>query len=233
MKRIFICKKGLTLLELVIVCIVFSLFLFAVFATLDIGLKSWQLGATKSDLHQKAEIVLNRISRELSYSSILSVEIENNGNPSSTNEYISFETPFNNGSFECDNTNYGSPLWQGFILYYIQPLKSGWVSGKRDLFRQYVPRTDPDVGSVPSIHPDLMGDLTINLKMTNPVSENLRTIIKDIYSIDFERIDNLVKIEAQFIRHIRTEASVSFAGTADESMGNETVVMSVSVRPKN
>ena len=84
-------EKGLTILELIISCIVFSLFLFAIYATMDIGLKSWQLGETKSDLHQKAEIVLNRVVRDFSATSHLSVQIDNDGDPDTLNEFICFE----------------------------------------------------------------------------------------------------------------------------------------------
>lgn len=226
-------ERGHTLLELVIVCIVFSLFLLGVFTVLDVGLKSWQLGETKTDLHQKAEIVINRVVKDFSYSNMMSVEIENSGDPSRINEYISFETPVNNGNFEFDSNNYGSPVWQGYILYYIKPLRKDWSGQERTFFRQYIPRIDPDVSSAPSIHPKILGDALINFKIINPVSDNLRTVVKDIYEIDFNRTGNIVKVEVQFQRHIRTNASVAFSPGAGADKGTEIVIMNFTLRSDN
>ena len=47
--------KGFTLVELVVAIIVFFLFLAGICATLDVGLKSWQIGRGESRGFSRAE----------------------------------------------------------------------------------------------------------------------------------------------------------------------------------
>ncbi|HPZ08750.1 MAG TPA: prepilin-type N-terminal cleavage/methylation domain-containing protein [Candidatus Eremiobacteraeota bacterium] len=214
--------KGLTLLELTISVIIFGLLLFAMYATLDVGLKGWQLGSTKSDLHQKAEIVLSRIIRELTYSTALSVQIENDGNPESLNQYISFETPMdNNGSLQIDPNTCGAPKWQGYILYYIKPRVGDPSKEKKYIYRNYVPRTDA------SIYPAIMPAITNHINATT--GNNVRTLVKDIYSIDFDRTGNIITVNVCFQSYIRKESSVAFSS----NKGTEIIKMSTSIKPKN
>jgi len=221
-----------TILELVISCIVFSLFLFAAYAALDIGLKSWQLGETKSDLHQRAEIVLNRITKDFNSSNYRSVQIDNNGNPDELNEFICFETPFNkaDNSFEIDSGNFASPVWQGYILYYISPrIKVVPLASERNIYRRFEEKPSPCI--YPSPLTDSLTSLSIYLNDTS--GDNIRTIVQDIYSIDFDSRGNVLVVNVYFKKHIRSNASVSFSPGPDATSGTEILKMSASVRAEN
>ncbi|MEQ8225502.1 MAG: prepilin-type N-terminal cleavage/methylation domain-containing protein [Candidatus Eremiobacterota bacterium] len=219
-------KAGITLIELMMACFIFGLFMFAVYSTMELGLKSWQLGETKSDIHSRAEIVINRIISDFSYSNLYSLQIQNNGNPGSLNEYISFETPINplNGSTEVDADNYGYVKWQGHVIYYIYPL-SPTMQRKRTLYRYFKQRTTP--ASRPMILPDYISYLT------SADDINRRTVAKDIYSIDFDLEKSALTVNVTFEKNIRKEASVSFSSMADNSKGIETINLTTSINPKN
>ena len=65
-------KKGLSLIELTITMVIFSLFLMFMYATFAVGLKTWQIGAIRSELQQSAEVAMKRIVRDLTFTTITS-----------------------------------------------------------------------------------------------------------------------------------------------------------------
>jgi len=201
-------------------------FLFAVCATLDIGFKSWQMGETKSDLHQKAEILLNRIIKEFSYTNSISLQIENGGDPNSTvsNTYLCFQTPVNknNNTFEKDTspTGFGCPVWQGYILYYMRTDPENVK--KKNIYRRFVEAT-------PSIQPAILTSITNYINATG--GENVRTVVKDIYDIDFDRKGDMVIINISFQRDIRKNAMVAFSPGSNK--GIEIINMKATAKARN
>jgi hypothetical protein len=222
-------EKALTLLELAVVCVVFSLFLVGIYATLDIGLKSWQLGETRTDLHQRAEILLNRIVREFTYSTSFSVQIEHNGDPNNINKYLCFETAVNKNSnnFTDDiasgSIGRGCPVWQGHILYYLAPDPDN--SRIKNVYRAFVPN------SAPAIQPSRLTSIGSYINITS--GENVRTVVKDIYNLNFVLQGNILLINISFQKHIRSHASVAFSPGADASKGTEVISMKAVTKAKN
>lgn len=226
-KHVKINKEyGLTLLELVISCIVFGLFLVAVYATMDVGLKSWQIGESKTNIHQRVEVLLNRIVKEVTYSNIFSLQIFNPSDPNSY-PYLCFESAMNknNNNFivDCSSTGMGCPVWQGYILYYMQ--KDGKDVRKKNVYRQFIDRDNP------SIQPSKLSP--ISNFITDISSLKVRTVVRDIYSMDFSFDENILTVNVSFKQHIRSHASVAFSPGADARKGTEIITMKSVVKVKN
>lgn len=221
-------EKGTTLMEIVISLFIFSLFMFTVYAVFETGMKSWQMGSVKSDLYQKAQVALSAITKDFRYSNWVSVQIDNNGDPMETNEYISFETPvnYNDGSMETDTFD-GSPVWQGYVLYYIYPRWETDASPeqKRDLYRHFKPRSTPS--SIPKPLDDIMS--AIDLDVSPSGDEIVKTVVKEIYSINLEQYETELVITVVFKKNLRKESSVVFTGSSE--VGTEIMEYKTSVIP--
>ncbi len=219
-------EYGLTIFELVISSIVFSLFFAAVYAAMDVGLKSWQLGESKTNIQQRVEILLNRIVKEVTYSNIFSLQIFSSSDPNSLS-YLCFETAINknNNDFTVDRslTGMGCPLWQGHILYYIQ--KDGKDVTRKNVYRQFIDRDNP------SIQPLKLSPI---INFTSDISSpNVRTVVKDIYSMDLSIDENILTVRVSFKQHIRSHASVAFSPGVDSRKGVEIITMKSVVKVKN
>lgn len=219
-------EYGLTILELVISSIVFGLFFVAVYATMDVGLKSWQLGESKSNIHQRVEILLNRIVKEVTFSNIFSLQISNLSDPNNY-PYLCFETAINkkdnNFVVDCSSTGMGCPVWQGHILYYLQ--KDGKDAEKKNVYRQFIDRDNP------AIQPLKLSPIS---NFTSDISSlKVRTVVKDIYSMELSIDENILTVEVSFKEHIRKHASVAFSPGADASKGIEVITMKSVVKVKN
>jgi len=219
-------KYGLTILELVIASIVFCLFFAAVYATMDIGLKSWQLGESKTNIQQRVEILLNRIVKEVIFSNIFSLQIFNSSDPNNPS-YLCFETAINknNNEFTVDrsSTGMGCPVWQGNILYYLQ--KDGKDASRKNIYRQFVDRDNP------SIQPLKLSPIT---NFTSDISSSkVRTVVKDIYSMELSIDENILTVKVSFKEHIRSHTSVAFSPGLDSRKGVEIITMKSVVKVKN
>ena len=53
--------RGITIVELIVVTFIFSLFMMGIYTALEVGMKSWQLGEAKADVYQNAQAILYRI----------------------------------------------------------------------------------------------------------------------------------------------------------------------------
>lgn len=216
---------GVTLLELVIVSFVFSLFLIGVYATLDMGMKTWQMGEVKSDVYLKARIALNNIIRDFAETSWLTTNIH--GVSPDYNEYLSFGTAINSstGAFEPDPSNC-KPKWQGHIIYFIYQDSTG---KKQDLYRRFIPVSPPTTHPIALTEAQILAAINRN----EPGQEVLRTVAKDIYDIEFDTKNASLLITLTFKEHIRTEASVIFSPGGDSRKGTEVLEMTTSVTPRN
>lgn len=223
------CMKGSSLVEIVIASLIFAIFMGAIFVVFETGLKSWQLGATKSDLHQKAEMILGRITKDFNYSNLYTAQIHHNGDPNELNEYICFETPVKSqdGTIELDEDNFGAPVWQGHVIYYIKPRfeENNNPETKRILYKSFVPRTPPY--SRPVFLINFPGTYIDNTLTTD---DNVRVIARDLYSIDFNRDGISMSISVMLRKDVRKESSVAFSPSGK---GIEIFELSTSVNPKN
>ena len=216
-------------MELLISSIVLSLFLFAAYATLEIGLKSWQLGETKTDIHHKAEIVLSKVMKDFKQTNLITVDLDE---MTGFKQHICIETPVNNatGKILINRINVGAPFWQGHVIYFLYPpLNSSNYSEKKNLYRRYVPRPDARKNSLPEKLLNLP-----NYINTNDIAHTLLSVVaKDIYSISFDRNNDILSVEVSFIKNIRKEASVMFSPEGPSSLGFEIISLKGSVIPDN
>lgn len=217
--------RGVTLAELVVVIVVFGLFIFAVYTALDMGLKGWQMGEVKANLYQKAQAAMGYIVKDFRYSTWKSAQIDNYGDPEELNEYICFESPVDNMSGSAQQ-NDGFPVWQSYVLYYIYPRWEVDSSPdiKRNLYRHCKPRTEKNA------YPGPLEDIMSNIDITTPPSgDMIRTVAREIYSIDFYQKETSLDIVICFKKDLRENSSVMFEG----SSATEVVEFKGSVIPKN
>jgi len=212
-------EKGFTLLELTVAVIVFFLFMAGLYATLDVGLKSWQIGEVKAELQQSGEVAMKRLTGELISSTVLSVRID-------PDRYIAFETAVNPSDveFKRDISNLGVPIWQAQVVYYA--LADPKDSEKFILYRNYKLRNP--AGTTPQP----LSDAEINL-MCIPSGPDVKILARNLEDVEFQRTGNIVTITFIYNKHIRSGASVSFSPGGDSETGVEHFEIKSSVEPRN
>jgi hypothetical protein len=133
------CKKGVTLLEVIIASFILLMIVYAIYDIFTHGLLMWKHGSRKQENEQKAIVVSNRLFYELKLSPAssittftcdgLSVNNLNLADKSITleddpdaNNGISFRSPIdpNTGEIVFDNWM-GKLRWQSYNIYYIKP----------------------------------------------------------------------------------------------------------------
>ena len=226
---------GVTVAELAVVILIFSFFMIGVYAVMDAGMKSWQIGETKTDLNQKAQVVMNCITKDFRYSTWLSTEIDNQGTPAQLNEYICFETPVNNvtGTIDYNLSTFNSPVWQGYVCYYIYPRWKVNPSPdiKRNLYRHYKKIITPV--SMPATLSS--ADILSNIDITTPPSGDIiRTVAKDIYLIDFEQNKTLLTVTINFKKAALKNGTVTHNYANNPGTKTDEIVeLKVSIIPQN
>lgn len=213
-------SKGFTLLELGIVIVLYAFIMVAVYTILDAGLKGWNIGQRRSDMQSSGEIVLRRMVRELSMSSLSSIIVDPNC------QSVCFETPVLNGEYTYNQNEAGFPYWQGYIIYY---------KNNERLYRHYI---DHEQRTCPVIYIPVTGDIT-------PPDDNSSTpkhkvILSNVENFNIEVKENIVNIKFS-CRKLQTKqhkdpnqdiSRYSVSGTA-ENKGIEVSEMQASVEPKN
>ncbi|MEQ8186772.1 MAG: hypothetical protein ABRQ39_02275 [Candidatus Eremiobacterota bacterium] len=212
-------RAGMTIVEMAVATIVFSLFLMGLYAAIDVGLKSWQMGQSSSEIQQSGEMVVQRIISELTMTNIESVFI---GNYS-----ISFESAVDKNQFKIDNDSIGNPLWQAHIIYFTfpDPNSSAPVPPEgRTLYRRYEAHIQYDFPSILELNTPLSptGDKDKEKKL----SSGLDRVI-------FERKNNIIMVNLIYEKNIRKNASVNFSTVTNSNAGNEKFELRTSVEPKN
>ena len=235
----FFCRKkekAVTMVELAIVSIVFSLFLVAVYSILDAGLKSWNMGQTRTDLQNSGQVVIRRMVRELTMASqrglVMAPAYDRTGagGEGVVHEYIAFETPIKDAAFAYQEDNFGTPLWQGYILYYVLPQGDPGVNSPQTLYRRYIPHTTERTMPTPILN------ITSKLiegpcPSTEPGPDPV-PLAASIDTFDVIRDGFIVQIKIIYKEVPEGEGPhYSVAGTADK--GTETFELQASVEPKN
>jgi len=213
-------KAGMTVVEMAVATIVFSLFLMGLYAAIDVGLKSWQIGQSSSEIQQSGEMVMQRIIGDLTMTNIESVSVQDYS--------ISFESAFDNYQFQIDNDFIGNPVWQGHIIYFTCPDPNSHQpvpAEGRTLYRKYI-------SHIPSDYPSL---LTLTAALVTPTGDiNVeKKISTGLDRILFQRKTNIIMINLTYAKNIRKNASVNFSAGRNDGTGNETFELRASVEPKN
>jgi len=212
--------KGFTLLELGLVIVLYSFIMLAVYTILDAGLKGWNIGHRRSDLQGNGEIVLRRMVRELSMSSLSSVIIDPNC------QSVCFETPVLNGEYTYNQTETGIPYWNGYIIYY---------KNNDRLYRHYM---DHPQRTSPQIYIPVIDDMTS--PDDNSATPKHKAVLANVEKFNIDVKDNIVNIKF-LCRKLQTKqhknpnqdiSRYSVSGTS-ENKGIELGEMQASVEPKN
>ncbi|MEQ8169094.1 MAG: hypothetical protein ABRQ38_09375 [Candidatus Eremiobacterota bacterium] len=209
--------KGYNLLELTIGIAIFFLFMTGIYSSFDVGLKSWQIGNTRSELQQSAEVAMKRLLSELIISTPVSIQM-------SPDKYIAFESPVNpvEAKFERDESDLGIPLWQNHIIYYVLPEDGD--STKYILYRNFQTRT-PSRTPQKILNPELM--------CLSKGSANIKVLARNLSGVKFEKSGNVINITFKYKKRIASNASVAFSSGGDKNKGIEELEIKNSVEPRN
>lgn len=212
---------GHTVLEMIIAVMVFSLFLFGVFAMLDFGFKNYRLIDTKGEAQGQAEVALGRIAGDLMTTDINSLVIG-----TAQEEYLVFDTAVNRDTneFESDGKY---PLWQGFVMYYTYP--AGSMNKK--LMRKYIPH-------VPITMAQKMNQFaTMALYLTDTYNEleeeELRIVARDIYALNITYTDKFIINIGLVTWKDFSEKRLAYTKNFSDNVAQETVNLKLSVMPRN
>ena len=236
--KIYGKNSGLSLLEVTIVVLMFSLFMFVIYSTIDVGLKMWKLGEVHSDVESKSESVVRRMVMELKNANSYAVVVNQTTDPNepyySTVPYICFETPFHNGEAKYKE-NTGNILWQGFILYYA--LADEKDPALLNLYRRYIPHSSTyPYYSDDCLNPQLADPASINTwildrpPMSLPEGQALSFSTR-LVDADFEYSASLVKLKFEFQGKVKRSENSKVMVTGRDSTYKFSV--ETSVKPQN
>ena len=183
------------------------------------------MGETRSDIQGRAEVVMKRIINELQLSSAIGVQIDTGGNnmdmgdsvTRTVHEYVCFETPVKNGRVMYDSKKNGrNPLWQGYVIYYVEPQNVNNASMTKKIYRKYVPHnlpSEPDPGWDGKTTAVPMPFVTLSGKLNTSVTgdEILRPICENLSYADFTIDGCIVNIELGFEKILRENSRSSLS----------------------
>ena len=230
---------GLTLAEISVVILLFSLFMIVIYSTLDVGFKMWKIGEVKGDLQTRGEILVRRITMEIKNANIYAIVVNETTDPNSTyystTPYLCFDTASHNGTLQFDKDS-GDLMWQGFIFYYA--LDDPDKAGHKILYRRYVPhnKSSPFL-STDLLNPQLAEPDIINTWILDrpPVSSLTKgetlTICTDVKRVDFSLKNDLVSMDFDFEKNIKNSDNSKVMVTGKNAVYRFTI--STSVKPEN
>jgi prepilin-type N-terminal cleavage/methylation domain-containing protein len=232
-----IFKRGITLVELIIVILIFSLFMIVIYSTLDVGFKMWKLGETRTDVESKSESFIRRMAMEIrnsnSYAIIFNEPDDPNSIYHSDTPYICFETPVYNGEVKYKEDT-GDILWQGFILYYAMEDPNDHAS--RILYRRYLPHNSSSpYYSDSSVNPQMADPNSVKQWITEKPPLSLPgqslTVCSKVKNANFNYKNSLVNMKFEFEEQVRGSKSsrvmISGKGAVYKFM------VETSVKPEN
>ena len=184
-------EKGHTLLEVVMSVIIFSLIMVTITSLLNIGLKSWQIGEASTDSQNAAQVTVQRLKSDLSFSCKGSC---NFGTDLNGDTYLAFETAFSQtGTFKLDTIT-RTPLWQAYIVYYTHKEKP---SDKfRILYRKRIDHNICSVAKKPLLPPNIPFDIDLN------VTGQSKIMAKSVEKFEVTENVDLIKIHLICTRNI-------------------------------
>lgn len=215
---------GHTVLEMIIAIMVFSLFLFGLFAMMDFGFKNYRLIDTKGQAQGQAEVALARIASDLMTTDTDSLVVG-----TAMEEYLVFDTAVNpdTNAFEKDGRY---PLWQGYVMYYTSPRTPGSINKK--LMRKFIPHSKITTSQ------KMNQFATMALYLTDTYNEleheELRIVARDIYSLTVtENSNNLIVNISLVTWKDFSEKRLAYTKNFSDAVAQETVNLKLSIMPRN
>jgi len=230
---LFRSAKGYTMVELIVVIGIFSLFLIAFYATMNIGLKQWKIGEVRSDLLTTGELVMKRIAGELELANHTTIDaLYTPGDPNS-NTYLCFSLPVYEGIFQSD-LNTGDILWQGHVLYYTLPDTGDNDYHTKKLYRKYIPHsTTSPYKSTDIKTPTMLDSINTYLTVSTSGGQVVKRICEKLFCVRFEQKKDIVYIEMEFIQNIRKSKDAKVSFETGSNVGTERFIIKNAVKIKN
>jgi hypothetical protein len=214
------------MVELVVVIVVFSLFLVAIYSILDAGVKGWNMGQNRTEIQNSGEVIVKRMAHEISMCSKISLVVDPNG------QYISMESSMLNGEYKYDQDNAGFPYWQAYIIYYLYKDPNGDPNTSTNkLYRNYIShpaRVTPVPLSNLSIHSCI-------IPPPSPTAENKPVAINvDTFNVAVKGADNsLVNIRLLYRKEPVKKGKIYSVSGTSEAKGTEIFELQASAEVKN
>jgi len=205
-------RKGHTLLELVMSVTIFSLIMVSVFALLNIGLKSWQIGETTSDVQNAAQVTMERLKSDLKLSCRYSCVFDN------TLNYIAFDSAMNErGEFKIDRIT-RTPLWNAYIIYFCKD------DGKfKILYRKKIIHPVAGISKRPVLYTENV-DFTIN--------KDAKIMAKSVEKFEITSTGDLINIKLICARNIG-DRKLPYEQDFDAGKIKTSIEVFTSVYPRN
>lgn len=108
------CRKGLTLLEVLISMVLFGIILSATYAALTLAMRYSMRMRDQSDLQKETLVAVNRIERSLAGAAVDSVEIDVD------QDAICFVSAQSSAGFYTHDPATGEPLFQRYVCFYAE-----------------------------------------------------------------------------------------------------------------
>jgi type II secretory pathway pseudopilin PulG len=115
-------KRGITIIEMLVVMLLLSILFYYIFKLLEPGLRVWRQSDTKVNLQQNTLVGIYRLKNELKESNQNTVTIRKYAIAiDRMGDCVSFASARNEKGeliLQTGSTNAGDPQWQKFVIYY-------------------------------------------------------------------------------------------------------------------
>jgi len=235
-------KKAMTIIELLIVITIFSLFLTMAGTLCVNGMKSFKKSGNKLTVQQEAQIAIDRLCRELneSYGSGIKIKKseETGGANGSIWDVLCFPTSRNNKDATGDTTMANGKLkWNRYVVYFKK-------SGTKELYRRVIEANNHPVDP---LYPEPLTEDEIEVFLTplsplnciNPYSVtegkilNDRKIAREIYIMDFSFYNSDSDFSTVSMIRISVEARIKTGLNSEGKDLYENTIITTYVKPAN
>lgn len=195
LSRIGRARRGVSLVELIVATSLFGIILVSLATIMNTAYHDYWTASGSLEVQKAALYGTRLLSKDLTLSNINSVEVLNDPSVPPLDGIV-FAIPSDlNGDRKYDNR--GKIIWQSYIGYYVQP-----IAGVNTLLRNRAAVTTPSTQTpVPSV--DGVTPLTI---AANP---NADVIMRGVDKLDFELLEDVVKVELTGIFEQRGTFSIT------------------------
>lgn len=191
-------KKGTTLLEMVMACLLLSLIMGVLCIVFKTGVTSWNKARNSIEVEESVQVAMVRIVNELRQSSSSCITIDSY---MYSNDTISFLSSYDNkGKSNLDIYN-TAPLWIKYVIYYLArdpendssdpPFRAFKILRKEIYVADEAYGTTPITEVLCKCVPSLYLTAQPHPDMTPPFGQDGRIVSRNIESLEFN-LNNLI-----------------------------------------
>ena len=232
--------KGITFTELCVTMGIFSLFIFAFYATLEVGLKTWKMGEVRADLQSVGEVLIRRLANDIADTNADTLEVNDPNSPAAP-PFLCFETARYNGQKQLDSHSQ-KPLWQGHIIYYALDDPEDSDYNTKNFYKRYIPhnKTSPYysddrlLATFLSDIPSYLYDSTLTATELGE-GQTLKKVCNRVSKLTLKEQYGTVDITVILQENFRKSenAKVMFSATGNDNIGTEKYVIQCTIRPRH